>query len=202
MSSTYCCPRVLECHSVLYLPSQAQCTRVRLGSHRRILHFSLLSIDRKSKTQNTIPLHTFRKCFCHPPHPAALYLLSLPLNLTFSLLVSFFPNSPCQLWCTLWYTHQLFLWITSLDALYSLLCTQLLAATASLLLVAEKCTHAKIGGTCRFLDCTVSHTHMHTAPALKFCAGGNYELLPQVSAEKQQNKVALCICRYLNSCSM
>lgn len=31
---------------------------------------------------------------------------------------------------------------------------------------------------------TVSRTHMHTVLALKFNAGGNYELLPQVSDEK------------------
>lgn len=59
------------------------------------------------------------------------------LTLVFSRLVSFFPTSPCQLWCTLWYTHQFFVWITLLDALYSLLCIQLLAATASLLPVDE-----------------------------------------------------------------
>lgn len=31
---------------------------------------------------------------------------------------------------------------------------------------------------------TVPHTHMHTVLAVKFNAGRNYELLPQVSTEK------------------
>lgn len=38
-------------------------------------------------------------------------------------------------------TSFFFVWITLLDALYSLLCIQLLAATASLLLLLEICTH-------------------------------------------------------------
>ena len=49
-----------------------------------------------------------------------------------------------------------FWWITSVDALYSLLFIQLIATAASLLLVVEICTHAK---TEKHAHSTFSHTH-------------------------------------------
>lgn len=62
---------------------------------------------------------------------------------------------------------------------HSLLSTQLIAAAASLLLMLEMCTRMNAGN-----HADASHTHA-AVPALKFHAGRNYELLPQVSAGKQ-----------------
>lgn len=75
----------------------------------------------------------------------------------------------------------------SLDTFYSLLCIQLLAATASWLLVFEKCTHA-LGKQNNMqmlrLHAHTTVSHVHTVLALKSNAGRNYELLPQVSAKQ------------------
>lgn len=165
----------LRCSKVnlfMFVPSQILYTRVWFGNYSRILYFFLLSTGRKIKAQNTIPLHTFVICFVSR-HPSVFtsHFDSLSVGLFL-----------CQLWCSLWYMHQ-FHWIL----FYSLLCIQLLAATASWLLVFEKRTHA-LGKQNNMqmlrLHAHTTVSHMHTLPALKFNAGRNYELLPQVSAKQ------------------
>lgn len=107
---------------------------------------------------------------------SATTLLSLHLPLTLSLLVSLSAVMLSLIHAPI-----------SLDTFYSLLCIQLLAATASWLLVFEKCTHALGKQNNMQMLRLYAHTtvsHMHTVLALKFNAGRNYELLPQVSAKQ------------------
>lgn len=122
-------------------------------------HIGFLPLQHWSENQtpkHNTSAHTC-KFFISPPRPS---MFSSHFDfLSWSLS---FPISPCQLWCTLWYSHQFFLWSTSLHALDSLLCIQLTAAAATLLLVDLHIYETR--KTYRCWDCM--HTHM---PAHSTC---------------------------------
>lgn len=156
----------------------------------QILRFFLLSTDQKIKTQNTIPLHTLAIRFVIPPSPP---IFSSHFDfLSVGLFLSHFSLSAVM--------HSLIHAPVSLDAVYSLLCIRLSAAAASLLPVVEICTHTvRKQNNMQMLRLHARSTvpHMHTVLALKFNAGRNHELLPQVSTEKTTWR-----CTFYNSCSM
>lgn len=104
-------------------------------------HIAFPPLQRWSENQN--PKYNAHTCkyFINAPHPSLFssFLLSLWLSLCWSLSFPFLPVS-CD---AVFDTHKFFLWSTSLEALYSLLCKQLVSATASLLVVVEICLHTK-----------------------------------------------------------
>lgn len=103
-----------------------------------ILHFSLLRHRSENQNQKTITLQTVAFLINYP-----LCLFPSHSHCCFSPRWSLSFPHPSVSCDTVFDTRTTFLWITSLDPLYPLLLIQLLAATDSLLLVVEICTHTK-----------------------------------------------------------
>lgn len=128
--------------------------------------------------------------------------LSLALTLTFSLLVSFFPISPRQLWYTLWYRHHFFADHITGCSLFPPLHTALSCWSQFAAGGWDMHTHEN-RTTCRGLGC------MHTALVLTHTCTQSWlwssmleEIMNCCLRWVLNNYLALCICRFCNSCRM